>query len=77
MLVVIDQCTRRLVGFGVQCGAVTSAPICRMFNAHVTVTILVSRRGAAIGAAINCLSPRPRLRMPGVVPSGSLRAPHV
>jgi transposase InsO family protein len=33
VLVVMDQCTRRLVGFGVQCGGVTGAEVCRMFNA--------------------------------------------
>jgi transposase InsO family protein len=33
VLVVMDQFTRRLVGFGVQCGAVTGADVCRMFNA--------------------------------------------
>jgi putative transposase len=33
--VVMDQVTRRLVGFGVQCGAVTAADVCRMFNAAV------------------------------------------
>ncbi len=35
VLVVMDQCTRRLVGFGVQCGAVTGADVCRMFNAAI------------------------------------------
>jgi transposase InsO family protein len=34
-LVVMDQFTRRLVGFGVHCGAVTGAEVCRMFNAVV------------------------------------------
>ena len=33
VLVVMDQFTRRLVGFGVHCGAVTGADVCRMFNA--------------------------------------------
>jgi hypothetical protein len=31
----MDQFTRRLVGFGVQCGDVTGADICRMFNAAI------------------------------------------
>ena len=35
VLVVIDQFTRRLVGFGVHGGAVTGADACRMFNAVV------------------------------------------
>jgi transposase InsO family protein len=35
VLVVMDQFTRRLVGFGVQCGAVTGADLCRMFNAAI------------------------------------------
>jgi putative transposase len=33
VLVIMDQFTRRLVGFGVQYGAVTGADVCRMFNA--------------------------------------------
>ena len=33
MLVVMDQCTRRLVGVGVHRGPVTGADLCRMFNA--------------------------------------------
>jgi transposase InsO family protein len=35
VLVVMDQFTRRLVGFGVHCGAVTGVDLCRMFNAAV------------------------------------------
>jgi transposase InsO family protein len=35
VLVVMDQCTRRLVGVGVHCGAVTGADLCRMFNAAI------------------------------------------
>jgi len=35
VLVVMDQFTRRLVGFGVQCGTVTGADVCRMFNAAI------------------------------------------
>jgi hypothetical protein len=35
VLVVMDQFTRRLVGFGVHCGAVTGADICRMFSAAI------------------------------------------
>jgi len=35
VLVVMDQCTRRLVGFGVQCGGVTGADMCRMFNTAI------------------------------------------
>ena len=35
VLVVMDQCTRRLVGIGVQCGTVTGADVCRMFNAAI------------------------------------------
>jgi transposase InsO family protein len=35
VLVVMDQFTRRLVGFGVDCGAVTGADICRLFNAAI------------------------------------------
>jgi transposase InsO family protein len=35
VLVVMDQCTRRLVGFGVQCGALTGADVCRMFNVAI------------------------------------------
>ena len=35
MLVVMDQFTRRLVGFGVHCGAVTGVDVCRMFNAAI------------------------------------------
>ena len=35
VLVVMDQFTRRLVGFGVQCGAVTGADVCRMSNVAI------------------------------------------
>jgi transposase InsO family protein len=35
VLVVMDQFTRRLIGFGVQCGAVTGADVCRLFNAAI------------------------------------------
>jgi putative transposase len=35
VLVVMDQFTRRLVGVGVQHGAVTAADVCRMFNAAI------------------------------------------
>src|SRR5262245_15357007 len=35
VLVVMDQFTRRLVGFGVHGGAVTGADVCRMFNAAI------------------------------------------
>src|SRR6476661_2068990 len=35
VLVVLDQFTRRLVGIGVQCGTVTGADVCRMFNAAI------------------------------------------
>src|SRR5262245_39802150 len=36
VLVVMDQFTRRLVGFGVHGGAVTGADVCRMFNAAIS-----------------------------------------
>jgi transposase InsO family protein len=32
VLVVMDQCTRRIVGFGVQAGVVDGPALCRMFN---------------------------------------------
>ena len=32
VLVVMDQCTRRIVGFGVHRGAVDGVGLCRMFN---------------------------------------------
>ena len=32
VLVVMDQCTRRIVGFGVQAGIVDGQALCRMFN---------------------------------------------
>jgi transposase InsO family protein len=32
VLLVMDQCTRRLVGFGVQCGAPSGDDVCRLFN---------------------------------------------
>src|SRR3984893_755011 len=35
VLVVMDQCTRRLVGVGVHCGSVNGADLCRMFNAAI------------------------------------------
>jgi transposase InsO family protein len=35
VLVVMDQFTRRLVGIGVHCGAVTGADLCYMFNAAI------------------------------------------
>jgi transposase InsO family protein len=35
VLVVIDQFTRRLVGFGVHCSAVTGADVCCMFNTAI------------------------------------------
>src|ERR1700730_8794683 len=35
VLVVMDQFTRRLVGIGVHCGAVTVADVCHMFNAAI------------------------------------------
>ena len=31
----MDQCTRRLVGFGVQGGALTGADVCRLFNVAI------------------------------------------
>ena len=34
VLAVMDQFTRRLVGVGVHCGAVTGADLCRLFNAR-------------------------------------------
>ena len=34
-LVVMDQFTRRLVGIGMHCGAVTGADLCCMFNAAI------------------------------------------
>jgi putative transposase len=33
----MDRCTRRLVGVGVQCGAVTGVELCRLFNASIHV----------------------------------------
>ena len=33
VLVIMDQCTGRLIGFGVHGGAVTGTDLCRMFNA--------------------------------------------
>ena len=35
VLVVMDQFTRRLVGFGVHCDTITGADVCRMFNAAI------------------------------------------
>ena len=35
VLVIMDQFTRRVVGFGVHCGAVTGVDLCRMFNAAI------------------------------------------
>jgi putative transposase len=35
VLVAMDQFTRRLVGFGVHCGAASGADVCRMFNAPI------------------------------------------
>ena len=35
MLVVMDQFTRRLVGFGVHRGTIMSTDVCRMFNAAI------------------------------------------
>jgi hypothetical protein len=35
VLVVMDHCTRRIVGFGVHRGIVAGAGLCRMFN-HAT-----------------------------------------
>jgi transposase InsO family protein len=35
VLVVMDQFTRPLVGFGVHCGTVTSIDVCRMFNTAI------------------------------------------
>jgi len=35
VLVVMDQCSRRLVGVGVHGGAVTAADVCRLFKAAV------------------------------------------
>ena len=32
VVVVMDQCTRQIVGFGVHCGAVDGVGVCRMFN---------------------------------------------
>ena len=32
VLVVMDQCTRRIVGFGVHCGVIDGVGLCRMFN---------------------------------------------
>jgi len=35
VLVVMDQCTRQLVGLGVHCGAPTAIDVCRMFNTTI------------------------------------------
>src|SRR5918996_1844779 len=35
VLVVMDQFTRRLVGIGVHCGAITGVDVCRMFNTAI------------------------------------------
>jgi transposase InsO family protein len=35
VLVVMDQFTRRLVGFGVHAGTVTAVDVCRMFNVAI------------------------------------------
>ena len=35
VLVIMDQCTRRLLGFGVHGGPVTGTDLCRMFNAAI------------------------------------------
>ena len=35
VLVVMDQCTRRLVGFGVQGGVLTGVDVCRLFNVAI------------------------------------------
>jgi putative transposase len=35
VLVVMDQCTRRLVGLSVHADAVTGEDLCRMFNAAI------------------------------------------
>src|SRR5258708_6710337 len=61
VLAVMDQFTRRLVGFDVQCGVVTGADVCRMFNAAIRgqgvpdmsapITIHCSRR---IGGGRTC-----------------------
>jgi putative transposase len=32
VLVVMDQCTRRIIGFGVHAGAVHGVALCRMFD---------------------------------------------
>ena len=32
VLVVMDQCTRRIIGFGIQAGVVDGLALCRMFN---------------------------------------------
>jgi transposase InsO family protein len=32
VLVVMDQFTRRIIGFGIQCGSVDGPALCRMFN---------------------------------------------
>jgi transposase InsO family protein len=32
VLVVMDQCTRRIIGFGVHAGTVNGVALCRMFN---------------------------------------------
>ena len=46
VLVVMDQCTRRIVGFGVQRGVVDGVGLCRMFNratrGHIPPTYLSS-----------------------------------
>ncbi|MFT5042540.1 MAG: putative transposase [Hyphomicrobiaceae bacterium] len=36
VLLVMDQFTRRIVGFGIQCGAVDGPNLCRMFNEAVS-----------------------------------------
>ena len=48
VIVVMDQFTRRIIGFAVQAGAVDGAAICRMFNHAIAGTPLCRSTSAAI-----------------------------
>jgi putative transposase len=41
--VVMDQCTRRIIGFGIQAGVVDGLALCRMFNQAIRGVTTVPR----------------------------------
>ena len=55
VLVVMDQFTRRIVGFGVQSGIVDGPALCRMFNRSIERLAGKQRRTTSVPTTIPCI----------------------